>query len=55
MDRVGNELQGDAQNNNGTLGAYIPRTLFLYIYQAGAVSTTYIYFLYFIFFTLKKK
>ena len=51
VDRIGNEGQGDAQNNKGTLGAYVPRTLLLHIFQAGAASTTYIYCSYFICFS----
>ena len=50
MDRIGDEGQGDAQNNEGTLEVYVPRTLLLHIYQAGVASTTYVYFSCFIFF-----
>ena len=55
VDRIGDEGQGDAQNNDGTLGAYVPRTLLLHIYQAGAASTTYVYFSCFIFLNLFSK
>ena len=51
VDRIGDEGQGNAQNNEGTLGAYVPRTLLLHIFQAGAASTTYIYCSYFIYFS----
>ena len=50
MDKIGDKDQSNVQNNNGILGAYVPRTLLLYLYQAGAASTPYIYFSYFIFF-----
>ena len=49
VDRIGDEAQSDAQNNDGTLEAYVPRSLFLHLYQAGATSTPYIYFSSFIF------
>ena len=54
VDRIGDEGQNDAQNNDGTLGTYVPRSLFLHLYQAGAASTPYIYFSYFIFFNFLK-
>ena len=49
VDRIGDEGQSDAQNNDGTLEIYDPRNLFLHLYQAGATSTPYIYFSCFIF------
>ncbi|MCV6630508.1 MAG: hypothetical protein OIF50_11705 [Flavobacteriaceae bacterium] len=45
-DAIVDEGQGDAQNNDGDLGAYVPRNLVRHIYQAGAASTIY-YFLFF--------
>ena len=44
MNKIGDKGRGDTQNNNGILRTYIPQTLFLYIYQVGVASTTYIYF-----------
>ena len=32
VDRIGDEGQGDAQNNEGILGTYVARTLLLHIY-----------------------
>ena len=54
-DRIGDEGQSDAQNNDGTLEAYVPRTLLLHLYQAGTASTPYVYFSFFIFLFFSNK